>query len=113
MDEENELGCFDATEPKEEPVDLLLKFDKPYVFEGETYTELDLSALEQWNADTICKCERAYRKAYPQSLVPLMETEYRLLAARWATKKPIEFFKRMPPDLTYAVANVVLSFFGR
>ena len=107
------FGSFGDEEQAAEPVDLILKFEKPYEFEGETYTELDLSALEQWNAGKYCAAEKAYRMRNPASLLPLTETEFRLLVAVKATGKPVEFFRLMPVGLANAVANMVLSFFGR
>jgi len=108
-----EFGGFDAPEADETPVDLVLEFTKPYTFEDETYTELDLSALEQWNAGKYCSCEKSYRKTNPTSIMPLSETEFRLMVAQRASGKPIEFFKRMPVGLANAVANMVLIFFGQ
>ncbi len=45
-----------------EPEDLVLKLSKPYVFEGRTYEELDLSGLENATAGDLARAAKITSK---------------------------------------------------
>ena len=49
-----------AEEPEEES--LVLKFRKPYKFEGVEYTEVDLSAMEDMTAADLCAVGKIMNK---------------------------------------------------
>lgn len=94
MSEQVNSAALEAAEDQEES--LILKFRKPYKFEGQEYTEVDLSGLEDMVASDLCAAERILKK---QGIVdPLMEMSLPMachLAAR-AAGKPVEFFERLP-----------------
>ena len=50
-----EIKATAAQEPAEDQEEsLILKFRKPYMFEGKEYTEVDLSAMEDMTAEDLC-----------------------------------------------------------
>ena len=51
----DEIKTNAAQEPAEDQEEsLILKFRKPYMFEGKEYTEVDLSAMEDMTAEDLC-----------------------------------------------------------
>lgn len=101
-----------ATDVKDdEDNSLLIKFAKPYVFEGKTYTEIDLSGLESLNAASMIDVNR--RMARGQSgidVLPEVSLEYAVNIAEKATTQPIEFFLCLPPKEAIKVKNRVMGF---
>ena len=57
MEEIKDNAALEAAEDQEES--LILKFKKPYVFEGKEYTEVDLSAMEDMTAEDLCAWARS------------------------------------------------------
>lgn len=108
---EKALG-FDAEEKEtdEEENKLIVEFKKPFVFEGETYTELNLEGLEELTGADLAKIDRAVRKKNADDLVPEMSLDYALALAARATGLPIEFFKALPLKDCRNVRNKVRSF---
>jgi hypothetical protein len=108
---EKALG-FDAEEKEtdEEENKLIVEFKKPFVFEGETYTELNLEGLEELTGADLAKIDRAVRKKNADDLVPEMSLDYALALAARATGQPIEFFKALPLKDCRNVRNKVRSF---
>ena len=85
-----------AEEPEEES--LILKFRKPYKFEGVEYTEVDLSGMEDMTTADLCAVGKIMAK---QGMVtPMPEV----------TVKPVEFFKGLPPKEGIALKNMVTGF---
>lgn len=89
---------------------LTLTFKKPFVFEGETYTELNLSGLEELTGADLSKVDRIMRKKNSGDLVPEMSLDYALALAVRATGKPIEFFRALPMNECRRVGSKVRSF---
>ena len=52
-----------AAPDTEDQEDLVLRFKKPYFFEGETYTEVDLSGLEDLSAADLCKVGKMVKRS--------------------------------------------------
>lgn len=101
-----------ATDVKDdEENSLLIKFAKPYVFEGNTYTEIDLSGLENLNAASMIEVNR--KMARGQSgidVLPEVSLEYAVNIASKATAQPIEFFLCLPPKESIKVKSRVMGF---
>jgi hypothetical protein len=108
MNEENNNNV--AAQAEEAP-DTLVKFAKPYHFEGQTYTDIDLAGLETLTAEDMIAAEKFLNRSGVFSPIPEMTTEYVSFIAAKASGQPIEFFKRLPPKDAVRVKNRVTSFF--
>lgn len=90
---------------------LIIKFKKPYMFEKEEYTELDLSGLEDLSAADMIAVNRLMQRTNPGiDVMPEVSLEYACYMASRATKLPIEFFMAMPTSLAMKVKNRVMGF---
>lgn len=101
-----------AAEEDAEEENLILKFDKPYVFEGQTYTEVDLSGLESTTAADMTAVGRAVNKKMPglNAATLEMNLEYAQFMAQRVTKKPLEFFTRLPSKEAMKLKGIVVGF---
>ena len=96
----DEIKTNAAQEPAEDQEEsLILKFRKPYMFEGKEYTEVDLSAMEDMTAEDLCAMGKIMTKLGIVNPV----------AAR-ASGKPVEFFKGLPPKEGIKLKNMVTGF---
>lgn len=100
---------------KEEDVSLIVKFKKPFVFEKETYTEIDLTPLENITTGDMVAVNKligpgTFGRA---DMNPEFSLEYACHIAARATKMPVEFFMALRPGDGLKVKNRVLSFFLR
>ena len=90
---------------------LLIRFNKPYVFEGNTYTEIDLSGLESLNAASMIDVNRKMERGSSGiNVLPEVSLEYACNLASKATTQPIEFFLCLPPKEAIKVKNRVMGF---
>ena len=90
--------------------ELVLKLKKPYAFEGQTYTEIDLSGLEAATGNDLAAVERSLKK---RGVVdPLMEMSTALAAAMAArvSALPEEFFLGLPLYEMVRVKTTVSGF---
>lgn len=90
--------------------DCLVKFNKPYVFEDTTYTELDLSALENISTKDLLATDKLYYQT--GNIAPQIEVTlaYVCIVASKVTKKPLEFFYGLPAKESMKVKTVVTNF---
>ena len=110
MDEIKNNAALEAEEQEES---LILKFRRPYPFEGQEYTELDLSGLENVTAGTLENIGKIMAKKSPGLNPATIEMEMgycELLAAR-VTGKPLEFFQRLPARDAIALKSKIVVFF--
>lgn len=101
-----------AKAPEEQEEDLILRFKKPYKFEGEEYTELDLSGLENVTAGTLENIGKIMAKRSPGLNPATIEMELgycELLAAR-VTGKPLEFFQGLPGRDAITLKSKIVGF---
>lgn len=106
-------ASFDAEEEKEEEVGMVIKFKKPYKFEGKEYTELDLSGLDDMQASDMIAVNKYMQRTSGSGIVDVMpevSLEYACVLASKATKLPIEFFTSLPPREAMKVKNRVMGF---
>lgn len=89
----------------------LVKFSKPYHFEGKTYTEIDLSGAERLSAQDMVEAEKFLVQSGIVSPLPEMTMEYICFIANRITDQPLEFFKGLPPRDIVRVKNKITSFF--
>ena len=90
---------------------LLLKFNRPYNFEGTEYTEVDLSGLEDITAADMIRVQRAMTGSGTVEVIPEMTIQYACLMAAQVTGKPIEFFNCLPAKEAIKLKNMVTGFF--
>lgn len=108
----NEDNFEVVTEPKEEKeeVEVILKFKKPYIFEGKEYTEVDLSALEDITGADMIKINTTLEKRGHLPVLQEMSLEYAQEIAAQVTGKPIEFFQGLPARHSMKLKNLVTNF---
>ena len=94
----------------EDQEDLVLRFKKPYSFEGETYTEVDLSGLEDLSAADLCKVGKMVKKIDGVDPIAEMSLPYAIYMAARVTGKPIEFFQQLPAREAVKLKNLVVGF---
>ena len=94
-----------------EETSMVIKFKKPYIFEGKEYTEIDLSPLEDMTgADMIAVNKIMQRTAAGLDVMPEVSVEYACNIAARATKMPVEFFTKLPMSAAMKVKNRVMGF---
>lgn len=95
-----------------EEENLVLKFKKPYVFEGKEYTELDLSGLEDTKEKDLEAVAKAVAKKNPglNAASVEMTMAYSKMLAQRVTKKPLEFFERLPAKEAMNLKGIVVGF---
>lgn len=84
-----------AEEPEEES--LVLKFRKPYKFEGQEYTEVDLSAMEDMTAADLCAVGKIMTRLGIVNPVAEMTVDYAII---WRPAPPASlwsFSRASPP----------------
>lgn len=101
-----------STEVEEnEETSMVIKFKKPYHFEGKEYTEIDLSGLDDLQAsDMIAVNKYMQRTTSGIDVMPEVSLEYACVLASKAAKLPIEFFTSLPPREAMKVKNRVMGF---
>lgn len=99
-----------AQQPEEENT-YIIKFNKPYVFEDQTYGSVDLSGLEDMSARDMIQAQRTMEKSGSINVLPEMSLEYACIFAARATKLPVEFFQGLPPKEAIRLKNKVTNFF--
>lgn len=86
-------------------------FNKPYTFEGTTYTKVDLSGLDNLTAADMIAANKVLDRTGSFTFLPEMSLEYACIIAGKATNLPIEFFKGLHPREAVKVKNRVTAFF--
>lgn len=99
-----------AAHDTEDQEDLVLRFQKPYSFEGETFTEVDLSGLEDLSAADLCKVGKMVKKIDGVDPIAEMSLPYAIFMAARVTGKPLEFFQQLPAREAIKLKNLVAGF---
>lgn len=105
-------AAAENTAETEDGVDLIVKFRRPYQFEGREYTQVDLSGLEDLNAGALQNVGRALLKKRPgmnPSTIEMTMDYANLLASR-VTSLPLEFFERLPAKEGMRIKTAVVGF---
>ena len=108
--EQKEITTAAETKEQEENK-YLIKFRKPFIFEDETYKEIDLSGLEDLSARDMIQAQRTMERSGSINVLPEMSLEYACIFASKATKMPVEFFQALRPKEAIKVKNKVTNFF--
>lgn len=112
--QEKQTPITTAAEPaleQEEENKYLIKFRKPFIWEDNTYTEIDMSGLEDLSAKDMIQAQRTMERSGSINVLPEMSLEYACIFASKATKMPVEFFQALPPKEAIKVKNKVTNFF--
>ena len=82
---------------------LVMKLDKPFTFEGQTYTEVDLSGLEDTTAADLQAVGRFVTKKNPAANPATVEMtlEYAQFMAARVAHLPLEFFERLTQVIVF------------
>lgn len=88
----------------------ILKLSKPYLFEGETYTEIDLSGIEELTCRQMQSIEKKFLKINDNPILAEMTLRYSVILAAEATRRPIEFFDNLPAGECGRLKNMVTNF---
>jgi hypothetical protein len=88
-----------------------ITFSKPYVFEGETYDGIDLSACEDLTGNDAAKAEKILTARGENSMFPEASSAYAFVIASLGTGKPVEFFQGLPLKDSTKVKNRVRACF--
>jgi len=99
--------------PEKEGADdeFIVKYRKPFNFEGETHTELDLHGLEDLCGRDLTAIEKAFNKTGVSSFIPESTTTYAKIVATKVTGLPAEYFEDLPVGEVEKIKNVVVGFF--
>lgn len=114
--EKMEAVAVDSTatfdEEENEEVSMVIKFKKPYKFEGKEYTEVDLSGLDDLQASDMIAVNKYMQRTSGGviDVMPEVSMEYACVLASKAAKLPIEFFTSLPPREAMKVKNRVMGF---
>lgn len=100
-----------AAEAEDEENYLIVKFAKPFDFEGTKYDGVDLSGLEDINGRELTALEKAFGKSGIVSTMPETTATYAKLAATKATGLPAEFFEELPGKEVRKIKTAVTRFF--
>ena len=101
----------EAAAPKTEN-QYLLKLNRPYVFEGTEYAEIDLAGLDKLTVQDAINAQRQLFNEREPAAMLLCETTtafVRILAAK-ATDLPIEFFKLAPRGVSRRIYGMVMGY---
>ena len=92
---------------------LKIAFEKPYIFEGDTYNEIDLSGLEDMTGNDFINVEKMLRIMGIRSLNFETTPEGAFMYAAQAAKVPFEFFGKLPLIEARKVKVAVINFLWR
>jgi len=88
----------------------VVKFSKPYKFEGNEYTEVDLSGLENLKTTDLIEADKIFMVSGQVAMVKEMNVGYACILAAKVSSKPIEFYQGLPAREAIKVKNMVTSF---
>lgn len=89
----------------------IVKFTKPYNFEGRAYTEVSLVGLADLTAEDMIAASNYLIRNGNVSPTPEMNVEYACYIASRATDLPVEFFRRLPLKEAAKIKTRVTNFF--
>lgn len=90
-------------------MDNIVKFDKPYKFEGKEYDSLDLSGMEKMTVQDLIDIQKSIGNETAAMYAMEMTTSFAQEMAVKATGKPVEFFKLMPRGKIKKVQAAVIK----
>ena len=88
-----------------------VEFSKPYTFEGEVYTGIDLTGCDELTGNDAAKAEKIMAARGENNMFPEMSATYAFIIASMGTGKPVEFFSGLPLKDSTKVKNRVRACF--
>lgn len=88
----------------------LIKFNKPHLFEGNEYTEIDLSDIEELTANKLKEADKIFMSNGMADPVKELNVSYCLIIASLITGKPLEFFGDLKANEAMKIKNIVSDF---
>lgn len=88
----------------------LVQFNKSYTFEGTTYKEVDLSALEDLTTNDLAAADRIFMQKGISDPIKEISVIYCAIIASLVTKKPVEFFENLKAPDAIKIKNTVSGF---
>ena len=85
-------------------------FASPYVFEDETYEEIEFD-LESLKGSDIAKAKKRFTSEGNHAFMPTVDSEFCAHVLAILMKKPIEFFSEMPAREYCLITTKVSNFF--
>lgn len=95
---------------KEEKREGVVRFKKPYIFEGQEHTEIDLNPVKDVTAEALIEADKIFTSNGNFTTLPEMNLAYCLIVAANCTGKPHEFFTGLPGSDALKVKNTVMGF---
>ncbi|WP_024346588.1 phage tail assembly protein [Lacrimispora indolis] len=95
---------------KEETDELVIKFRKPFSFEGEVHNELDLHGLEDLRGRDLTAIEKSFNKTGVSTVMPETTTTFAKIVATRVTGLPAEYFEDLPAGEVEKIKNAVVGF---
>ena len=96
--------------PVEEQNEYIIRFSKPYTFEEETVSEIDISGIDGLTAADMIAVQKQMTKGGTVDALPEMSLQYACIVAARVTKRPIEFFTGLPARDAIKLKNKVTGF---
>lgn len=90
---------------------IVVKFDKPYTFEGKSYTELDLSRMEQLTTNNLINLENLYNRSDGEREKPETTLLFTVIVVSFVCKLPFDFFGDLPAREAIKLKEEVNRFF--
>ena len=91
--------------------DTVVKFSRSYPLEAKTYSEVDLSGMDDLTAKDMIEAEKYLFKTGTVSALPDQAVGYVCFIASKISDQPIEFFMGLSPRDMNRVKNKVTGFF--
>ena len=113
MEQKREIIEVEETEivEPEEFDSMVIHLKTPYKFEGQEYDTIDLTPLEDITGDDMIRVNKIMsRGTIGIDVMPEVSVEYALYLAAAATKKPVEFYRGLPPKAVMQIKNRVMGF---
>ncbi|WP_404427306.1 phage tail assembly protein [Ureibacillus chungkukjangi] len=85
-------------------------FKKPFNFEGEEYKEVDLNGLDDLTTTDLIEADKQFSTSGQFSVMNEVTIGYAIIVAAKASKKPVEFFEKLPASEGVKVKNMVMGF---
>lgn len=111
---EKKAGSWEDAEEDaagEEERSMYVRFNRPFLFEEESYEGIDLSGLENLTARDLGEIEKRFYRLGITSLNSETTVSYARITSQRATGMPIEFFDQLPAREMLKVKKAVVNFF--
>lgn len=89
---------------------ILLKLSRPYVFAGQTYTEINLTGIDKLMAGDMIDAENHVIREGLYTPTPEATLEYSFFIARKLSGQPIGFFMQFAPEDADHLRKMIKSF---